>query len=87
MQASVFILSAITALLCSLLLFRSYFNNGARLLLWSALCFVALTADNVLLFVDTTLLFPDVEVLKLTRKLITLSGLALLIYGLIWDVK
>ena len=35
-----------------MLLFRGYARSGLRLLLWSALCFVCLTLNNVLLFVD-----------------------------------
>lgn len=34
------------------LLFRAYAANGMRLLLWSALCFVGLSVNNVLLFFD-----------------------------------
>ena len=86
MHAAVYLLSAATSLLCSLLLFRSYFANGARLLLWSALCFVGLTVDNILLFTDLILLGPDVS-LALVRKLSGLSGLVLLLYGMVWDVK
>jgi hypothetical protein len=85
MQPAVFLLSAATALLCAVLLFRGYIKNGSRLLLWSALCFFALTMDNALLFVDVTVLGPDS--LKIARKVIALSGLSLLIYGLVWDVK
>jgi hypothetical protein len=86
MNAAVYLLSAGTAFFCSLLLFRSYFSNGARLLLWSALCFVALTLDNVILFVDMILLGSDIS-LALLRKSTALLGLTLLVYGMIWDVK
>jgi hypothetical protein len=86
MHAAVYLLSAGTALLCSLLLLRSYFNNNARLLLWSGLCFIALTIDNAVLFIDLVILGPDAT-LGLVRKLTSLFGLSLLIYGLIWDVK
>ena len=41
-----------------MLLFRSYLESRLRILLWSALCFVCLTANNVLLFVDLVML-PD----------------------------
>ena len=86
MQAAVFVLSAATSLLCAVLLFRGYFRNGTRLLLWSALCFVALTIDNALLFVDVIVLGEDYS-LVIARKIIALCGLGLLIYGLVWDVK
>jgi hypothetical protein len=36
------------------LLFRGYLRTGLRLLFWSALCFVFLSVNNVLLFLDMT---------------------------------
>ncbi len=54
------LLAALTSLGCMLLLFRAYAANGLRLLLWSALCFVCLTANNTLLFFDLAV-FPDVD--------------------------
>jgi hypothetical protein len=86
MQAAVFLLCAATSLLCAALLFRGYARNGTRLLLWSALCFAALTLDNALLFVDVNLLGPDYR-LEIARRIIALCGLGALIYGLVWDVK
>jgi hypothetical protein len=86
MYAAVFLLSAATALLCSVLLLRGFFTNGARLLLWSGLCFVALTIDNGILFVDLIVLGPE-STMGIVRKLTSLTGLVLLIYGLVWDVK
>lgn len=86
MHAVVYLLSAATSLLCALLLFRGYFRSNMRLLLWSALCFVALTIDNILLYTDLILLGPDIS-LALVRKTTALTGLVLLIYGLVWDTK
>jgi hypothetical protein len=86
MHAAVYLLSAATSLLCAVLLLRGYFANGARLLLWSGLCFVALTIDNTILFIDLVVLGPETS-LALARKLTSLTGLVLLIYGLVWDVK
>ncbi len=54
-------------------------------MLWSGLCFVALTANNVLLFVDL-IVVPNVD-LSLWRHIATLSGLVLLLYGMIWDTR
>jgi hypothetical protein len=35
------------------LLWRSWRKSGARLLFWSALCFAALSVNNVILVLDT----------------------------------
>jgi hypothetical protein len=83
--AVVYILSAATALLCAVLLLRGYRRSGARLLLWSSLCFMALTIDNLVLWLDE-IVFPDVNMIVI-RKIPALVGLCLLIYGLIWDSK
>ena len=83
MSAAVYVLCTVTSLLCAALLLRAYRGNGVRLLLWSGLCFVGLTADNVILFLDL-IVFPDVS-LRLVRQSAALAGLGLLIYGLIWD--
>lgn len=79
----VYILAAITSLACSLLLARGYFRSRVRLLMWSSLFFAALTADNVLLYVDLSI-FPEVKMV-LIRHSLALIGLALLLFGLIWD--
>ena len=42
-------LALLTSLACMVLLFRGYASSRVRLLLWSALCFVFLSANNLLL--------------------------------------
>ena len=78
-------LAALTSLACMLLLFRAYAANGVRLLLWSALCFVCLTANNMLLFFDFVV-FPDVD-LRLYRLAAALAGILFLLYGFIWEAE
>ena len=73
------LLAALTSLTCMVLLFRAYAANGVRLLLWSALCFVCLTANNVLLFFDLVV-FPGVD-LSLYRHYAALAGILFLLYG------
>ena len=68
-----------------LLLFRAYAANGLRLLLWSALCFVCLTANNTLLFLDLAV-FPDLD-LRLPRLGASLAGVVFLLYGFIWEAE
>jgi hypothetical protein len=84
MAEIVYILSALTSLACALMLFRGYVKNRTRFLLWSSLCFIGLTLNNLLLFVDLVLV-PGVD-LSLWRSLAALMGLSLLLYGLIWDI-
>jgi len=83
MAEAVYLLCAATALVCSGLLLRGYARTGMRLLLWSGLCFAALTVDNVLLFLDVVVL-PDVALLP-WRNVPALVGVGVLLYGLIWD--
>ena len=81
----VYILCALTALACAVLLGRGYRRSRARILLWSTLCFVFLTLNNVLLFLDIVV-FLNVD-LSLWRDLTSLIAAALLVVGLIWDVE
>ena len=85
MATAVFILCAVTSLACAALLLRGYRMTGARLLLWSGLCFVGLTLDNVFLILDL-IVYPDVQ-FGPVRHIAALLGVSLLLYGLIWDVK
>jgi hypothetical protein len=83
MAAAVYLLGAGVTLLCALLLLKHYSQVHSRLLLWAGLCFVCLAASNGLLFVDAIIL-PDVSLYRL-RLLFTASGMALMLYGLIWE--
>jgi hypothetical protein len=79
------LLAALTSLACTVLLFRAYAANGVRLLLWSALCFVCLTANNVLLFFDLNLV-PHVD-LRPWRLGASLAGIVFLLYAFIWEAE
>jgi hypothetical protein len=83
MAEAVYILCALTSFLCAVLLLRSYQQSRARLALWSGLCFLGLLGNNVLLLIDEFLI-PGTD-LTLWRNLSALAGLALLLFGLIWD--
>lgn len=80
----VYVLCALTSLACAVLLLRGYFRTHVRLLLWSGLCFVGLALNNALLVVDENTLVTDLSNL---RTLPALAGVALLVYGLIWDSR
>ena len=77
-----FLLAMVTSLSCTVLLFRAYLQSRLRILLWSALCFVCLTANNLLLFVDIVVLPTEVD-LRLLRHGTALVGMLFLIYGFI----
>ncbi len=83
MVAAVYLLCTATSLLCSVLLLRGYWKTGARLLLWSGLCFVGLALNNAILVVDL-IVVPDVD-LSTWRLVPAVVGVALLLYGLVWE--
>jgi hypothetical protein len=82
-SAVIYSLCTLTALLCAVLLFRAYARTRTRMLFWSALCFVGLTASNALLVLDRIVL-PLVN-LSTPRLLAGLVALLLLIYGLVME--
>jgi hypothetical protein len=77
----VYILCALTSILCAVLLYRRHRIAHSPLLFWSVWCFVCLALTNVLLFVDLVM-FPQVSLLLL-RNAISLAGMLMLIYGLV----
>jgi len=77
-----FLLAIVTSLACTVLLFRAYLRTGLRILMWSAFCFVCLTINNVLLFVDLVLLPADVD-LRAFRHGTALVGMMFMLYGFI----
>ena len=85
MAEAVYILCAATSIACAVLLLRAYRRTGARLLLWSGLCFAFLGLNNVLLFLDVVV-FDQVD-LRVVRHAAALVGLLLLVWGLVWDAE
>ncbi len=85
MAQVVYILCAVTALACAALLLRGYARSGTRLLLWSGLCFVGLTVNNVLVFADLVV-FPTVNILP-WRHVTALASIAVLLVGLVWESR
>jgi hypothetical protein len=84
MAEIVYILCALTSMLCAVMLYRRFRQIRTHLLFWSCACFVCFTANNVLLFVDLVLVPTSVD-LSLFRNGINLMGLLMLLYGLIWE--
>ena len=85
MAAAVYVLCALTSLACALLLLRAYAHRGMRLLLWSGLGFVGFALGNTMLVMDVVV-FPERD-LTIFRSIPVLAGLAVLIYGLVWDTQ
>jgi hypothetical protein len=81
MAEAVYLLCAITSLLCAGLLLRSYRAQPMTLTLWTVVCFVGLAANNVLLFVDLVIVAG--ADLRTLRNLAGFAGVALLLYGMI----
>jgi uncharacterized PurR-regulated membrane protein YhhQ (DUF165 family) len=81
--ATVHVFCALVTLLCAALLLRHYGQSRSRLLLWTGLCFACLAVANILLFVDAALL-PGRSLFE-ARLAITAIGMALLLYGLVWE--
>lgn len=78
-------LCALAALFCTVLLLRAYFRSRYRLLLWGGLCFFGLTLNNALLVLDK-LVFPDINLFT-WRLLAGLTGMLVLLYGIIFDAE
>jgi len=83
--ATVYFLCFATSSACAWLLARSYARTGARLLLWSALCFLFLAANNLVVIFDL-LVVPD-EDYRLARLLLSMSAVGVLLFGFIWDLE
>lgn len=80
---AIYILCALTSILCAVLLIRGYRQSRVRLLFWSAWCFAGLALNNILLIVDERVL-QDAN-LEIWRALPAVIGVALLVYGLVWE--
>lgn len=83
--AAVYLLCLLTSAGCALLLVRSYLRTRTTLLLWTALCFVLLALNNLLLVLDV-LVFPEID-LGVWRQLAALAAVAVLIYGFVRETN
>jgi Family of unknown function (DUF5985) len=83
LRALVYFLCLAASAGCAALLVRSYARNRARLLLWSAACFVLLALNNLLVVVDL-LVLPAIDLLPV-RRLASVLAVAVLLFGFIWE--
>ena len=81
----VYLLCFLTSAACASMLGRSYFCNGTRLLLWSAICFAFLALNNLALVLDLVV-WPDSVDLRLLRISLALAAVLSLIWGFVWEV-
>ncbi|MEO8547798.1 MAG: DUF5985 family protein [Sphingomicrobium sp.] len=82
---AVYTLCFLTSSACSFLLARNYGRTRSRLLLWSALCFLFLGLNNLAVIVDL-LLIPDMS-FNLLRVALSIAGVSLLLFGLVWEAE
>ena len=81
--ATVYLLCFLTSSACALLLGRSFRRTGLRLLFWSALCFLLLALNNLMVIVDL-LVLRDRD-FSLVRSFLALAAVGVLLFGFIWD--
>ncbi len=82
---AVYSLCFLTSAACAWLLARSYRRTGARLLLWSALCFLLLAGNNFVVILDM-LLIRDID-FRIVRHLLALAAVGVLLFGFIWEAE
>ena len=80
----VYLLCAVTSVVCTCLLFFNYRRSRTQLLFWSAICFLGLSLNNILLFVDLVLTASTTD-LSALRALPAALGLSALVSGFAWD--
>lgn len=83
--AAVYLLCFGTCALCAFLLARGYVRSRARLLFWSAVCFILLAGNSLCVILDL-LVFPDRD-LSLIRVALSVAAVTILLFGFIWDLE
>ena len=85
MAEAVYVLCAVTSILCAVLLLRGHQRSKTPLLFWSALCFAGLALNNLMLLTDLVLV-PSVD-LTVWRSVVAVVAIGVLLVGLIWESK
>ena len=81
----IYLLCAATSLTAAALLLRHYRARRTPLLFWSFIAFIGLSVNNVLVFVDFSIM-PGFS-LAFPRTVAGTLGMLALAYGLIWDAE
>ena len=84
--AAVYVLCLVTSAICAGLLIRAFRRTGMTLLLWTAVCFSLLAANNVLLVVDLVILPTTID-LVLIRQLVSLAAVGVLLFGFVRETE
>lgn len=84
MSSTIFALCAVASIFVVVLLARAYIQRPSRILFWSAICFVGIALNNIVLFYDLVIL-PDEISYAVLRNALLAGSTGVLIYGLIWD--
>lgn len=84
MAEAVYLMCAIAAVVCALLLLRSFLHHRLRLSFYTMLCFLAFAINNVLLFVDLAVV-PSGPDLASIRNTVNLVGVSMLLYAMITE--
>ena len=86
LPTTVYGLCFLASVVCLVLLARAYLRTRTKLLLWSALSFVWLALNNLLIIVDLVILPVAVD-LSIVRLLASLIAVSVLIFGFVWEAN
>jgi len=85
LEIAVYLLCLGTSIVCAGLLVRSYLRTRTGLLFWSALCFVLLAVNSLIVVIDV-LVLRSID-LTLWRQAASLAAICVLLYGFIWRTE
>jgi hypothetical protein len=83
LQVAIYGLCLLACITCAFLLLRGFVRSGTRLLLWTGLCFVLLSANNVAVILDLMVFVQDD--LQGLRHAASLAAVTVLLVGLVWE--
>jgi hypothetical protein len=83
MIEAVYILCFVTSAAVAFLLLRAFSRTRTRILLWSGLGFIGLSLNNLVLSIDSTVMYEFD--LSMYRQIPALVGMMILVFGLIWE--
>jgi hypothetical protein len=78
---AIYLLCAATSLIAGVLLLRQYLARRTPLLIWSCVGFLGLAVNNIMVFVDFSVL-PTID-LSLPRSLAGALAMLAIVYGLL----
>lgn len=81
---AIYFLCALTSLLCAVLLTRSWWTSKSTLSLSSAICFIGLLLNNIMLIIDKIVTGPAID-LSVWTKVPAVIGLGVFLLGLILE--